>query len=45
MFMVFCEDFAAKVRLIKEIQEKIMQGIKVKIHIEIPGISFQQETK
>lgn len=45
MFLVFCEDFPAKVRIIKEIQKKIMQGIKVKIHREIPGISFQQETK
>ena len=45
MFMVFCEDFPAKVRIIKEIQKKIIQGLKVKVHIEIPGISFQQETK
>lgn len=43
--MAFCEDFPAKVRMVKEIQKKITQGIKVKIHMQIPGISFQQETE
>lgn len=45
MFMVLCKDFPAEVRIIKENQKKIIQGIKVKIHREIPGISFQQKTK
>lgn len=45
MFMAFCEDFPAKVKMMKEIQMKIMHGIKVKIYMQIPGIPFQLEIK